>query len=136
MNSFRTWCTQSSGLYARHPPFVKIILDIHTESKAKYTNPINFRWLSRSRNGSLADRPRFPPEDSSSHSCERESIKVFPKFLASRGVAEFAKRFCLDLTDPLTGHPKLVPDLFQGSRVTIADAETEPDDGLFALGQG
>ena len=42
-------------------------------------------------------------------------IKVIFKFFASARVAEFAKRFCLNLADAFTSYIKLFADLFERS---------------------
>lgn len=58
------------------------------------------------------------------------------KHLLDSRSLQLLKRLGLNLSDPLSGDGKILPNLFKCRRLVISDAETEPDDCLFSRCQG
>src|SRR5436309_14832584 len=61
---------------------------------------------------------------------------IAPEPLSSRRVAELGEGLRLDLPDPLTGDPELPPDLLEGPRPPVGEAEPELDDPPLPIRQG
>ncbi len=61
---------------------------------------------------------------------------VRAKPVGALAVAELGHHLALDLADPLPGQPEELADLVEGARLTVVEAEPQPNDLLFALVEG
>src|SRR4051812_13961241 len=66
----------------------------------------------------------------------RRLLEVLPQHLGAGGVAQLRQRLGLDLTNPLARHAEFPADLFEGSRVTVGQAEAQLDDALLPIRKG
>src|SRR3954469_11487397 len=64
------------------------------------------------------------------------SLKIIAQLLAAGRMAQLGEGLGLDLADPLAGDAELAPDLLQGARVAVGQAEAQLDDLLLPLAQG
>src|SRR6266498_1028770 len=64
-----------------------------------------------------------------------DSLEIVPKHLRSRGMTQLGHSLRLDLADAFTSDPVNLPDLVEGSRLPIGEAEAQPNHSGLALGQ-
>ena len=63
------------------------------------------------------------------------SIQEIAQLFAAAGVAELAQGLGFDLTNPFTGHTKVLTDFFEGTRTSIEKTKAQFEDTPFAGAQ-
>src|SRR3954454_15677852 len=95
------------------------------------------RWRSPATWGRCVVPTRTPPGPTRDDSPGSPlSVQVVPEDLGAAGVAELGHGLGLDLADPLAGDAVHLPNLVEGARLAVGEAEAQPDDAGLPLGEG